>query len=93
MRIPLITASLLALAACQQDTPPTGTTPPDMDQSCIAPTLQDAVGQNRSVLGGRDLPEPTRIIGPGMAVTMDYRPDRLNIEYDRNNIIVRIYCG
>lgn len=93
MRIPLITASLFALAACQQDTPPRDATPPDAEQACIAPSLQDLVGQPRSALDGHSLLEPTRIIGPGMAVTMDYRADRLNVDYDGNDIITRIYCG
>ncbi len=93
MRIPLICASLLALAACQQGTPSTDRPPSDMQGECIAPSLQTLVGQNRSALDSQDLPSATRIVGPGMAMTMDYRADRLNIEYDRNDIIVRIYCG
>ena len=34
-----------------------------------------------------------RVIRPGMAVTMDYRGDRLNIVVDRNGRIVRAHCG
>lgn len=93
MRIPLICASLLTLAACQQGTSSTDGPAADMDAQCIAPSLQTMVGQNRSELASQDLPNPTRILGPGMAMTMDYRPDRLNVEYDSDDIIVRIYCG
>ena len=39
--------------------------------------------------GAREL----RVIAPGMAVTMDYRPDRLNIETDAQGRITRIKCG
>jgi hypothetical protein len=35
----------------------------------------------------------TRIIRPGMAVTMDYSPTRLNITIDENGSIDRVYCG
>ena len=34
-----------------------------------------------------------RVIMPGMAVTMDFREDRLNIETDDKGVITRIYCG
>ena len=34
-----------------------------------------------------------RIIGPDTAVTMDHRPDRLNIEVNGSGIIERVYCG
>lgn len=39
--------------------------------------------------GARDL----RVIAPGDAVTMDYRPDRLNIETDAEGKVVRLKCG
>ena len=34
-----------------------------------------------------------RVIAPGDAVTMDYRPDRLNIETDAEGRVVRLKCG
>ena len=34
-----------------------------------------------------------RIIRPGMAVTMDYAPQRLNIEVNAAEIITRVHCG
>lgn len=34
-----------------------------------------------------------RVIAPGMVVTMDYRPNRLNIETDEQGRITRITCG
>lgn len=35
---------------------------------------------------------PTRIIRPGMAVTMDYSPDRVNIEIDESGTITGVRC-
>jgi hypothetical protein len=34
-----------------------------------------------------------RVIAPGDMVTMDYRPDRLNIETDAEGRVVRLKCG
>jgi Peptidase inhibitor I78 family len=34
-----------------------------------------------------------RWIGPGMAVTMDYRVDRVNVHYDDRQFVTLISCG
>lgn len=34
-----------------------------------------------------------RVIKPGMAVTMDYREDRLNLDVDANNRVTDVRCG
>lgn len=39
-----------------------------------------------------DLPQPHRIIGPGMAMTMDYRRDRLTVEVDGRGRILSLRC-
>lgn len=36
---------------------------------------------------------PNRILRPGQPMTMDYRPDRINVELDDNDIVVRVSCG
>ncbi|MFN7225265.1 MAG: I78 family peptidase inhibitor [Paracoccaceae bacterium] len=79
-------ASLL-LAACQ----PTVPEGPDLS-ACGADALQGLVGQSASVLQTMKFAQETRIIRPGMAVTMDYRPDRLNIEIDAKEVITRVHC-
>jgi hypothetical protein len=33
------------------------------------------------------------VIEPGMAVTLDFRADRLNIETNAAELIARVYCG
>lgn len=38
-------------------------------------------------------PAGVRVIFPGTAVTMDYRPERLNVEIDEADIVARVYCG
>lgn len=77
------------LAACQQEMPQS----PESRGTCIAPDLQHLIDKPVEVLDAIALPEPTRIIAPMTAVTMDYREDRLNIEYDDNRRITRVYCG
>lgn len=86
--IPMIS---LALAACQP-LPGPGPLPPEAD-ACGAAGLQGLIGQEASVLAAMSLPMGTRIIQPGMAVTMDYREDRLNIELDGAGKIIRVACG
>lgn len=87
-RIALALAAPLALAACLADEPDTM---PDEDQ-CGAAALQSLVGQPQAVLDAMTFPEGTRIIQPGMPVTMDYRPDRLNIQIGEDGLIKSVHC-
>ncbi len=87
----------LGLAACVEiESPPDpGVMPPPMppEDSCGAPDLQFLRGQPETVLHTMKFGVPVRIIQPGMAVTMDYNPTRLNIEIDESGEIFRISCG
>lgn len=93
MRYSAATASLvILLAACQAEQP--DPLPDAAADACGAAPLQELVGQELAAFTA--LPErttPTRIIGPDTAVTMDYRPERLNVEHDGDDIITRITCG
>ncbi len=81
----ILTAAALMLNACETATEPG----PD---TCGAAALQDRIGEGRTALTD-PLPEGTRIIPPGTAVTQDYRPERLNIDVDAQGRITRIWCG
>ena len=70
----------------------------DFSESCDAKAAEQYVGQvldealgerAKAATGARGV----RVIRPGMAVTMDYRPGRLNIELDEAGRIVRFRCG
>lgn len=50
------------------------------------------IGRNIDALDQHNLPDDTRVIPPGFAVTMDYREDRLNIETDSRGVITKIGC-
>ena len=88
----LLALPFLALAGCVEPVPPVTPEEPDADL-CKASALQGLVGQPRTVLGTMLLPAGTRVIGPGDAVTMDYRTDRLNIETDAAGRVTKVRCG
>ncbi|MDD7970373.1 I78 family peptidase inhibitor [Roseinatronobacter alkalisoli] len=90
MRLIAPILGLALLAACQSETPDPA---PDMEASCGADDLQSLISQPLAQFQGHPDAEATRVIAPGTAVTMDFRPDRLNVEHDADLIITRIYCG
>lgn len=99
MRLALLLAPLVLLA-CVEPLPPTpGPQPMPPENACGAASLQYLVGQPATVLAAMTFPSPTRIIEPGMAVTMDYSPERLNIwlaegrVLAEGNVIERVTCG
>lgn len=95
----VLAAGLIAgagmLAGCTPPAAPGGAAgpgvPPPSD-ACGASKLQALVGQPLGALDVKTLPSAPRQIGPDMAVTADYRPDRLNIEYDTANRITKVSC-
>ena len=82
--------ALIALTACTEVAPNPPTTG---EQTCGADPDSALIGQSADVLAAMIFPAPMRIIKPGMAITMDYNPDRLNIDIDKHNKISRVWCG
>lgn len=85
-------------------TPPASATTPDTGASdaasaCNADAAQSFVGKpasDENVAGARAAAGAkggVRVIAPGMAVTMDFRPDRLNLEVDAQRVITTVRCG
>lgn len=94
MRVLSLTSALLAtvvLAACEPIPAPVDPEQPPAD-ACGAAGYQGLIGQPRSVLTQMAFPIGTRQIGPDDAVTADFRPDRLNIEYGRTERIEKVSC-
>lgn len=79
-----------ALAACEPAY--VEPTPPPVVDECGAAGYQGLIGQRREVLGQMTFPMNTRVIGPEDAVTADFRPERLNIEYGANGRIEKVSC-
>lgn len=83
---------LLAVAACAS--PTLDTTPGGLRDLCGAAQHQDLVGQPRAQAIARDYTaERVRLITPQMAVTLDFRADRLNILLGPDNLVREVRCG
>lgn len=94
-QIPVVLGLAVIVAGCATSSavPPASGTGP-----CTAAAAQHLVGEMATqnlastamqVSGAREF----RWIPEGSAVTMDYRPTRLNIEFDSNSTITAIRCG
>lgn len=79
--------AVLALAGCRSETSSDASDPNDL---CGASGLQSLVGQpfSEDAFSGN-----WRVIRPGLAVTQEYIAERVNVEVDENDVIVRIGCG
>ncbi len=96
MLFPLSVVAAGVLSACAQVPPnpaPKGTPDPVILKSCGADQFQDLVGQSYALSNMTQLPGLVRIIPWGSAVTMDYNAERTNVALDRNDVILRVFCG
>lgn len=100
MSVTVMLGAALALAACvppEPGPPPPAPVPPAPiargADGCGAGALQSLLG---APVGSHDFSRSgrvQRIMREGSAMTMDYRPDRLNVTYDSRGRITRIWCG
>ena len=97
-----LTSSLGACAQRDGQSYTTGQREPislrDDDDQCGASLVQSFVGIRandtlRAEIASRSGARMVRWIEPGTAVTMDFRPDRLNAELDEDGVITVIRCG
>jgi hypothetical protein len=96
--LPIVLAA--TLAACKAQTPPPAPTPPpvaEAEAGCGAGKVAGFIGRKatedvitaiRETSGAATL----RVLEPDMAVTMDYRADRLNVDLDENGVIKALRC-
>lgn len=61
--------------------------------TCGSQRYDYLAGQPKAVIDQTVLPEGTRVILPGQAVTMDFQAERLNVLIDGNAAVERVYCG
>jgi len=100
----LVLGCALPLAACSQ--PPKSNAPTsepmaagaDSAARCTTDALNGMVGQTASeAVVAKAVKDSgakhARVLKPGMAMTMDFREDRLSLEVDEQNRIVRANCG
>ncbi len=92
----LIVTGAAVLGACSAMPPHEGGSgmPPTTDDQCRASQYQNLIGQNRSQIPQAPAGATWRVTCTRCPVTMDYRPDRLNILFDQQTEIVReVKCG
>lgn len=94
MKALVLIAVPLSLAACSYERP----APVEPIRECNADRVQTLVGRDATAQTIKQAQEratarTVRVIKPGMAVTMDYRTDRLNVELDGANKITALRCG
>jgi hypothetical protein len=89
---PIIPLALLAVGGCA------ATPSRDIGSTCNAGAITPLVGrtadnatidQARKLSGARTV----RVVAPGDMMTMDYRPDRLNLKTDGKGRIATADCG
>jgi hypothetical protein len=94
MKTRLLLVLTFVLSACVPPSPePQDPVDPAPTDRCGASELQGLVGQDARVLETIRFGQTTRIIRPGMAVTMDYSESRLNIWIGADGTIGRVTCG
>lgn len=86
-------------AAAESDAADVGAAMNEMEEGCKAAAEALAVWTEKpwdeakeAVTAGEGV-ATVRVIRPGEPVTMDYRANRLNVELDDGDKIVRIFCG
>ena len=90
----MVMTAMAGCATAAEEVPVRGET----GRKCDASKAQGLVGRMASeALGAEALrlsgAGKLRWIAPGMAVTMDFREDRLNIRLDGRNMVTAITCG
>ena len=95
----LLLASVFALAACQTSGPSreqpasAAPVPSDQEDPCAAAQFDHLVGTSGDAVEESMFPKGTRVLRPGMVMTMDYRGDRLNVVINDEGEVDRVYCG
>ncbi len=94
----MIMAASLALIATSGCAAPNAIDGGDAISECDATAAQPLVGKQKSEALGIEAMKRTgaatiRWIAPGQPVSMDYRTDRLNVEVDEQERVIRFNCG
>jgi len=85
-----IAGALFALVGCADTGPDLPS--PEAD-SCNVRQYADLISQDATALEKVLIMRQVRVIRPGTAVTLDYRPERVNFHIDADERIARIACG
>lgn len=92
---PFVTLIAFATLVACMDAPTQATPPPvpvPSEDTCNANAYRGMIGQDGTALERVMLLGQVRIIRPGMAVTADYRPARINFDIGEDGRIRSVYC-
>ena len=92
---------LFLLAACQTGmktdsaAAPTSVSPAERsaDDPCGSRAFENLVGTPGAQVNDSMFPAGSRVLRPGMVMTMDYRSERLNVVIGEDGTVERVYCG
>jgi len=100
LSLPALLLPVLLLAACaggrapeRIQAMPGPSVPPQPPGTCSAGAHAALVGRDATALERVLILGPVRVIRPGMAVTRDLRPGRINFDVGDAGRIARIWCG
>ena len=83
--------SMALLAACIDEDPQ------DVEirgsKTCDPAAFEFLIGQPKEAIEGVLTPETVRVLGENAPMTMDHRPERLNVFHDETGEIVKVSCG
>lgn len=88
----LLLLFVIALAGCQTGAKQTAVATTD-DDPCGANAFKRLVGTAGDKVTDDMFPAGTRVLRPGMVMTMDYRRDRLNVVISDSGVVDRVHCG
>jgi hypothetical protein len=92
MRLILLTAGVLAIAACAPVSPP-APSPTDAPQRCDAAASRSLIGSNVAAVSFA-ADANVRVVCTTCPTTRDFRPDRLNVRFNQaTGIIESVDCG
>lgn len=86
---------IVLLSACETVTPPPpiDLVPSAAQDTCNANAYSNLIGQDATALERVMILGQVRVIRPGQAVTMDFRPERINFNVGSDNRITSINCS
>ena len=90
----LVVLMWLGVTASAQQPPAPNEGPHQMEvAACVAEKYAYVIGRRGDSLLGFWFLGPVRLVPPGVVVTMDYNPTRINLELDAEGVIIGVYCG
>jgi len=94
-RILMASTIVAGLAACtvpQQSAPssPAGVCSTDRTSPIPGHHISPELEQRAQLLSGA---AEVRVLRPGQVITREYRADRLNLQLDSYDVVVRVHCG